>query len=109
MLDVSGGRCVRRQAVDQLLGRIQPAVIRLWPCCPSTTPISVTFPLSVCRYRPESCRLLEACGAGIERELTGGPVERVDRMVSEQLTADPRQAGHSGTFSNGMSREVSHR
>src|SRR5258708_2205991 len=23
MLDVSGGRCVRRQAVDQLLGRIQ--------------------------------------------------------------------------------------
>src|SRR5918996_3942098 len=44
-------------------------------------------------YLPESCRLLESCGAGIERELTGGPVERVDRLVSEQLTTDPRQAG----------------
>src|SRR5919201_5571375 len=42
---------------------------------------------------PESCRLLQACGAGIERELTGGPVERVDCLVSEQLTADPRQVG----------------
>src|SRR5258705_13968019 len=44
-------------------------------------------------HLPESCRLLEFRGAGIERELTGGPIERVDRLVSEQLTADRRQAG----------------
>src|SRR5919201_2899199 len=40
-----------------------------------------------------SRRLLKSGGAGIERELTGGPVERVDRRVSEQLTADRSQIG----------------
>src|SRR4051812_32098610 len=39
-----------------------------------------------------SGRLLQVRGAGIERKLTRGPVERVDRLVSEQLTADPGQA-----------------
>src|ERR687885_970275 len=40
---------------------------------------------------PSSCSFLEIRGAGIERELTGRPVERVDGLVAEQLTADRRE------------------
>jgi hypothetical protein len=60
-------------------------------------------------YLSESCRLLETCGAGIEREFTGGPVERVDRLVPEQLTADPRQAGPLRYVLERDVAEVSHR
>src|SRR3954453_21560756 len=50
-----------------------------------------------------ACRLLQARRAGVERELTGGPVERVDRPVSEQLTAD---AGQGAPLRHVLERDV---
>src|ERR1700677_3493685 len=47
-------------------------------------------------YLPASCRLLQSCGAGVERQITGSPIERVDRHVSEQLTANGRQTDPFG-------------
>src|SRR3954451_10798257 len=50
-----------------------------------------------------SWRLLQGRRAGGERELTGGPVERVDRPVSEQLTAD---AGQGAPLRHVLERDV---